>query len=78
MQVRTLFVSGLPLDIKPRELYLLFRPFKVLHPLRGSEGLRGHTRPMVLLSSPAGLRGVAYQAHLQAGRDCGVPPSAWG
>uniref|UniRef100_A0A8B9MRK6 RNA binding protein, mRNA processing factor n=1 Tax=Accipiter nisus TaxID=211598 RepID=A0A8B9MRK6_9AVES len=27
--VRTLFVSGLPLDIKPRELYLLFRPFKV-------------------------------------------------
>lgn len=29
MQVRTLFVSGLPVDIKPRELYLLFRPFKV-------------------------------------------------
>uniref|UniRef100_A0A6I8SB58 RNA binding protein with multiple splicing n=1 Tax=Xenopus tropicalis TaxID=8364 RepID=A0A6I8SB58_XENTR len=29
--VRTLFVSGLPLDIKPRELYLLFRPFKVLY-----------------------------------------------
>ncbi|KAG7265543.1 hypothetical protein CRUP_029155 [Coryphaenoides rupestris] len=28
-EVRTLFVSGLPLDIKPRELYLLFRPFKV-------------------------------------------------
>lgn len=28
LQVRTLFVSGLPLDIKPRELYLLFRPFK--------------------------------------------------
>uniref|UniRef100_A0A674CE30 RNA binding protein, mRNA processing factor 2b n=1 Tax=Salmo trutta TaxID=8032 RepID=A0A674CE30_SALTR len=27
--VRTLFVSGLPVDIKPRELYLLFRPFKV-------------------------------------------------
>uniref|UniRef100_A0A8C5YGS1 RNA binding protein, mRNA processing factor n=1 Tax=Microcebus murinus TaxID=30608 RepID=A0A8C5YGS1_MICMU len=31
-EVRTLFVSGLPLDIKPRELYLLFRPFKVLFP----------------------------------------------
>lgn len=30
-QVRTLFVSGLPVDIKPRELYLLFRPFKVRH-----------------------------------------------
>lgn len=29
LKVRTLFVSGLPLDIKPRELYLLFRPFKV-------------------------------------------------
>uniref|UniRef100_A0A8C5SLE5 RNA binding protein, mRNA processing factor 2 n=1 Tax=Laticauda laticaudata TaxID=8630 RepID=A0A8C5SLE5_LATLA len=28
--VRTLFVSGLPVDIKPRELYLLFRPFKYL------------------------------------------------
>ncbi|XP_043536550.1 RNA-binding protein, mRNA-processing factor 2a isoform X9 [Chiloscyllium plagiosum] len=27
-EVRTLFVSGLPMDIKPRELYLLFRPFK--------------------------------------------------
>ncbi|CAH2273459.1 RNA-binding with multiple splicing 2 [Pelobates cultripes] len=27
-EVRTLFVSGLPIDIKPRELYLLFRPFK--------------------------------------------------
>ncbi|ELK24870.1 RNA-binding protein with multiple splicing 2 [Myotis davidii] len=28
VRVRTLFVSGLPVDIKPRELYLLFRPFK--------------------------------------------------
>ncbi|KAF5908303.1 RNA-binding protein with multiple splicing 2 isoform X2, partial [Clarias magur] len=28
VEVRTLFVSGLPVDIKPRELYLLFRPFK--------------------------------------------------
>ncbi|XP_076781936.1 RNA-binding protein with multiple splicing 2 [Arvicanthis niloticus] len=27
-EVRTLFVSGLPVDIKPRELYLLFRPFQ--------------------------------------------------
>ncbi|XP_049638859.1 RNA-binding protein with multiple splicing 2 [Suncus etruscus] len=27
-EVRTLFISGLPVDIKPRELYLLFRPFK--------------------------------------------------
>ncbi|CAF0718410.1 unnamed protein product [Adineta steineri] len=27
-EVRTLFVSGLPMDAKPRELYLLFRGFK--------------------------------------------------
>jgi len=27
--VRTLFVSGLPMDTKPRELYLLFRGFAV-------------------------------------------------
>ncbi|XP_075245673.1 uncharacterized protein LOC142339497 [Convolutriloba macropyga] len=27
-EVRTLFVSGLPMDTKPRELYLLFRNFK--------------------------------------------------
>lgn len=27
-EIRTLFVSGLPLDVKPRELYLLFRSFK--------------------------------------------------
>jgi hypothetical protein len=27
-QVRTLFVSGLPMDAKPRELYLLFQAFK--------------------------------------------------
>ena len=29
LQVRTLFVSGLPMDAKPRELYLLFRAYKV-------------------------------------------------
>jgi len=28
--VRTLFVSGLPMDIKPRELYLLCRAYEVL------------------------------------------------
>lgn len=27
LQVRTLFVSGLPMDAKPRELYLLFRSY---------------------------------------------------
>ena len=31
-QVRTLFVSGLPMDAKPRELYLLFRAYKVSRP----------------------------------------------
>ena len=29
-QVRTLFVSGLPMDTKPRELYLLFRAYEVM------------------------------------------------
>lgn len=29
LQVRTLFVSGLPMDAKPRELYLLFRAYEV-------------------------------------------------
>ena len=29
LQVRTLFVSGLPMDTKPRELYLLFRAYEV-------------------------------------------------
>lgn len=29
LKVKTLFVSGLPMDAKPRELYLLFRSFKV-------------------------------------------------
>ncbi|XP_041459054.1 protein couch potato-like [Lytechinus variegatus] len=28
LQVRTLFVSGLPMDAKPRELYLLFRAYQ--------------------------------------------------
>uniref|UniRef100_A0A1Y1L1H8 RRM domain-containing protein n=1 Tax=Photinus pyralis TaxID=7054 RepID=A0A1Y1L1H8_PHOPY len=27
-EVRTLFVSGLPMDAKPRELYLLFRAYE--------------------------------------------------
>ena len=27
-EVRTLFVSGLPTDVKQRELHLLFRPYK--------------------------------------------------
>jgi len=28
-KVRTLFVSGLPMDARPRELHLLFRAYKV-------------------------------------------------
>uniref|UniRef100_A0AAV2KMK2 RNA-binding protein n=1 Tax=Knipowitschia caucasica TaxID=637954 RepID=A0AAV2KMK2_KNICA len=42
-EVRTLFVSGLPLDIKPRELYLLFRPFK------------GYEGSLIKLTSKQGL-----------------------
>lgn len=51
-QVRTLFVSGLPLDIKPRELYLLFRPFKVLD----WGGQRGW--PLPHLHGPTSLGGI--------------------
>ena len=29
LQVRTLFVSGLPMDVRLRELYLLFRCYEV-------------------------------------------------
>lgn len=29
VQVRTLFVSGLPMDVRLRELYLLFRSYQV-------------------------------------------------
>ncbi|XP_066576506.1 RNA-binding protein with multiple splicing isoform X4 [Amia ocellicauda] len=43
-EVRTLFVSGLPLDIKPRELYLLFRPFK------------GYEGSLIKLTSKQGIR----------------------
>lgn len=41
-EVRTLFVSGLPMDTKPREIYLMFRGFKgyqsSLLKLTGKEG----------------------------------------
>ncbi|XP_041443450.1 RNA-binding protein with multiple splicing 2 isoform X1 [Xenopus laevis] len=43
-EVRTLFVSGLPIDIKPRELYLLFRPFK------------GYEGSLIKLTSKQGIR----------------------
>ncbi len=50
LQVRTLFVSGLPTDIKPRELYLLFRPFKVK-----TDVLNGKShRPYVLAPNRCG------------------------
>uniref|UniRef100_U3I4S7 RNA binding protein, mRNA processing factor n=1 Tax=Anas platyrhynchos platyrhynchos TaxID=8840 RepID=U3I4S7_ANAPP len=55
-EVRTLFVSGLPLDIKPRELYLLFRPFK--------EGW-GHPSLLRLLSpQPVGF--VSFDSRSEA------------
>ncbi|EOA97345.1 RNA-binding protein with multiple splicing, partial [Anas platyrhynchos] len=76
LQVRTLFVSGLPLDIKPRELYLLFRPFKVPRDTgrRGAAGARPVRR--ALFSSLAGLRGLAHKAHLQAERGINSPSSS--
>nr|5BJR_A Chain A, Mec-8 protein [Caenorhabditis elegans]5BJR_B Chain B, Mec-8 protein [Caenorhabditis elegans]5TKZ_A Chain A, Mec-8 protein [Caenorhabditis elegans]5TKZ_B Chain B, Mec-8 protein [Caenorhabditis elegans] len=41
-QVRTLFVSGLPMDAKPRELYLLFR------------GARGYEGALLKMTSKNG------------------------
>jgi len=45
-EVRTLFVSGLPMDTKPREIYLMFRGFKgyqsSLLKLTGKEGKKSN------------------------------------
>lgn len=58
-EVRTLFVSGLPMDTKPRELYLLFRAYE------GYEGsLLKVTSKNGKTSSPVGF--VTFQTHAGA------------
>jgi len=61
-QVRTLFVSGLPMDAKPRELHLLFQAYKVRYSISyyrvmlcvartvPSQDVRPSIRPSVCLS----------------------------
>uniref|UniRef100_A0A3B3SQJ2 RNA binding protein, mRNA processing factor 2b n=1 Tax=Paramormyrops kingsleyae TaxID=1676925 RepID=A0A3B3SQJ2_9TELE len=67
--VRTLFVSGLPIDIKPRELYLLFRPFKLpneaglactcLPPCICTSSLNGFGFSLLFISKTA-LNGIRF------------------
>ncbi|CAB3410546.1 unnamed protein product [Caenorhabditis bovis] len=62
-QVRTLFVSGLPMDAKPRELYLLFRG------CRGYEGsLLKMTAKNGKQTSPVGFVTFATQSDAQEAR----------
>ncbi|OQR73174.1 hypothetical protein BIW11_09903, partial [Tropilaelaps mercedesae] len=62
-QVRTLFVSGLPMDAKPRELYLLFRAYK------GYEGsLLKVTSKNGKTSSPVGFVTFSTRAGAEAAK----------
>ncbi|KAM7315695.1 protein couch potato [Ixodes scapularis] len=62
-QVRTLFVSGLPMDAKPRELYLLFRAYK------GYEGsLLKVTQKNGKTSSPVGFVTFSSRAGAEAAK----------
>ncbi|XP_017488076.1 PREDICTED: protein couch potato-like, partial [Rhagoletis zephyria] len=61
--VRTLFVSGLPMDAKPRELYLLFRAYK------GYEGsLLKVTSKNGKTSSPVGFVTFSTRAGAEAAK----------
>ncbi|XP_067136177.1 protein couch potato-like isoform X2 [Centruroides vittatus] len=62
-EVRTLFVSGLPMDAKPRELYLLFRAYK------GYEGsLLKVTSKNGKTSSPVGFVTFTTRASAEAAK----------
>lgn len=62
-EVRTLFVSGLPMDAKPRELYLLFRAYK------GYEGsLLKVTSKNGKTSSPVGFVTFTTRAGAEAAK----------
>ncbi|GFS46226.1 protein couch potato [Trichonephila inaurata madagascariensis] len=63
LKVRTLFVSGLPMDAKPRELYLLFRAYK------GYEGsLLKVTSKNGKTSSPVGFVTFTTRAGAEAAK----------
>ncbi|XP_035671660.1 U1 small nuclear ribonucleoprotein A-like isoform X1 [Branchiostoma floridae] len=63
-EVRTLFVSGLPMDAKPRELYLLFRAYK------GYEGslLKVTTKQGGKATSPVGFVTFESRAGAEAAK----------
>lgn len=62
-EVRTLFVSGLPMDTKPRELYLLFRAYE------GYEGsLLKVTSKNGKTASPVGFVTFASRASAEAAK----------
>ncbi|KAJ6653492.1 hypothetical protein lerEdw1_009164 [Lerista edwardsae] len=63
MIVRTLFVSGLPLDIKPRELYLLFRPFKII---TFDVFLQGYEGSLIKLTSKQPVGFVSFDSRSEA------------
>ena len=74
-EVRTLFVSGLPMDAKPRELYLLFRAYKgyenALLKVMGKPGKNNSPVGFVTFSSRAAaevakqdLQGVRFDPDL--------------
>ncbi|VDI46919.1 Hypothetical predicted protein, partial [Mytilus galloprovincialis] len=75
LRVRTLFVSGLPMDAKPRELYLLFRAYKgyenALLKVMGKPGKNNSPVGFVTFSSRAAaevakqdLQGVRFDPDL--------------
>ncbi|XP_077996655.1 RNA-binding protein, mRNA-processing factor 2a-like isoform X2 [Glandiceps talaboti] len=61
-EVRTLFVSGLPMDAKPRELYLLFRAYKgyegSLLKVTGKQGKNTSPVGFVTFETRAGAEGA--------------------
>lgn len=58
-EVRTLFVSGLPMDVKPREIYLMFRSFEgyqgSLLKITGKEGKK--TSPVAFVTFDTRVQG---------------------
>lgn len=66
-QVRTLFVSGLPMDAKPRELYLLFRAYKgyegSLLKVTSKDGKSASPVGFVTFSTRAGAEAAKQDLH---------------
>ncbi|XP_065063762.1 uncharacterized protein LOC135690203 isoform X5 [Rhopilema esculentum] len=69
-EVRTLFVSGLPMDVKPREIYLLFRSFPgyqgSLLKITGKEGKK--TSPVAFVTFGSRVQGETAKSALHGVR----------